>query len=89
MTSAHEWAVERDQIASASWRSPQRQIQQISIVKFSRIPELDVLRFIAAVAVVFFHYAFRGYAGDDMTTMHYPALEPIAQYGFLGVHLFL
>ncbi|MCA7893165.1 acyltransferase family protein [Burkholderia cepacia] len=57
-------------------------------MKFSRIPELDLLRFIAAISVVFFHYAFRGYAGDDLTTMHYPALEPIAQYGFLGVHLF-
>ncbi|MDN7907670.1 acyltransferase [Burkholderia diffusa] len=57
-------------------------------MKFSRIPELDLLRFGAAVAVVFFHYAFRGYAGDDLTTMHYPALEPVAQYGFLGVHLF-
>ncbi|WP_244098374.1 acyltransferase family protein [Burkholderia ambifaria] len=57
-------------------------------MKFSRIPELDVLRFIAATAVVFFHYAFRGYAADDLTTMHYPALEPVAQYGFLGVHLF-
>ncbi|WP_282506341.1 acyltransferase family protein [Burkholderia cepacia] len=57
-------------------------------MKFSRIPELDLLRFIAAVAVVFYHYAFRGYAGDDLTTMHYPALEPVALYGFLGVHLF-
>jgi len=64
------------------------QFQQDSTVKFSRIPELDLLRFGAAVAVVFFHYAFRGYAGDDLTTMHYPALEPVAQYGFLGVHLF-
>lgn len=40
------------------------------------------------MAVVFFHYAFRGYAADDMTTMHYPALEPVAKYGYLGVHLF-
>lgn len=57
-------------------------------MKLSRIPELDLLRFVAAIAVVFFHYAFRGYAADDLTTMHYPALEPVAQYGFLGVHLF-
>lgn len=64
------------------------QFQQDSTVKFSRIPELDLLRFLAAIAVVFFHYAFRGYAGDDLTTMHYPVLEPVAQYGFLGVHLF-
>jgi len=64
------------------------QFQQNPTVKFSRIPELDLLRFIAAVAVVLFHYAFRGYAADDLTTMHYPALEPVARYGFLGVHLF-
>ncbi|AOJ09621.1 hypothetical protein [Burkholderia mayonis] len=51
-------------------------------VKFSRIPELDLLRFLAALAVVFFHYAFRGYAADDMTVMHYPSLEPIARYGY-------
>lgn len=57
-------------------------------MKHSRIPELDLLRFIAALAVVFFHYAFRGYAADDLTVMHYPPLEPIARYGFLGVHLF-
>lgn len=57
-------------------------------MKHSRIPELDLLRFIAALAVVFFHYAFRGYAADDLTSMHYPMMEPIARYGFLGVHLF-
>lgn len=57
-------------------------------MKHSRIPELDLLRFIAALAVVFFHYAFRGYAADDLTVMHYSPLEPIARYGFLGVHLF-
>ncbi|UEP49665.1 acyltransferase [Burkholderia ambifaria] len=57
-------------------------------MKLSRIPELDLLRFVAALAVVFFHYAFRGYAADDLTIMHYPPLEPIARYGFLGVHLF-
>ncbi|WP_175692717.1 acyltransferase family protein [Burkholderia ambifaria] len=47
-----------------------------------------MLRFIAALAVVFFHFAFRGYAADDLTIMHYPLLEPISRYGFLGVHLF-
>ncbi|AXF20557.1 acyltransferase [Burkholderia pyrrocinia] len=47
-----------------------------------------MLRFVAALAVVFFHYAFRGCAADDLTIMHYPPLEPIARYGFLGVHLF-
>ncbi|WP_244141302.1 acyltransferase family protein [Burkholderia vietnamiensis] len=57
-------------------------------MKLSRIPELDLLRFVAALAVVFFHFAFRGHAADDLTIMHYPPLEPISRYGFLGVHLF-
>lgn len=53
-----------------------------------RVNEIDLLRFIAALAVVFFHYAFRGYAGGDRTLMPYPLLEPIAKYGFKGVELF-
>ncbi len=57
-------------------------------VKSVRLPELDLLRFFAALAVVLFHYAFRGHAADGLTEMHVPALEPVARYGFLGVHLF-
>ena len=53
-----------------------------------RINEIDLLRFIAAVAVVLFHYAFRGYYSDNMTSMHYPAIEGAAKYGYLGVELF-
>lgn len=54
----------------------------------TRIAEIDLLRFLAAMAVVLFHYAFRGYAADDLSVMDYPALAPVAKYGFLGVHLF-
>lgn len=54
----------------------------------SRVREIDLLRFIAAIAVVLFHFAFRGYAADNMTVMPYPWLGPIAQYGYLGVELF-
>ncbi|MFO0816336.1 MAG: acyltransferase [Pirellulales bacterium] len=53
-----------------------------------RITELDLLRFVAAISVVLFHYAFRGYAANDMTTMPHPELAPIAKYGHLGVQLF-
>jgi peptidoglycan/LPS O-acetylase OafA/YrhL len=52
-----------------------------------RINEIDLLRFLAVMPVVLFHYAFRGYTSDGMTIMPYP-LAPIAKYGFLGVHLF-
>lgn len=53
-----------------------------------RVNEIDLLRFIAALSVVFFHYAFRGYAADDLSTMPYPLLAPLAKYGYLGVELF-
>lgn len=53
-----------------------------------RLKELDLLRFLAAIAVVFFHYAFRGYARGDMSTMPYPLLAESAKYGYLGVELF-
>jgi peptidoglycan/LPS O-acetylase OafA/YrhL len=53
-----------------------------------RLKELDLLRFVAAIAVVFFHYAFRGYAKGDMSTMPYPLLAEAAKYGYLGVELF-
>lgn len=54
----------------------------------TRVNEIDLLRFIAALTVVFFHYAFRGYAADDMTVMPYPLLAAASKYGYLGVELF-
>lgn len=54
----------------------------------ARVNEIDLMRFAAALAVVFFHYAFRGIAADDMALMGYPALAPVSRYGFLGVQLF-
>lgn len=53
-----------------------------------RVVEIDVLRFIAALAVVFFHYAFRGHAADNLSVLSYPNLVPFAKYGYLGVDLF-
>jgi peptidoglycan/LPS O-acetylase OafA/YrhL len=54
----------------------------------TRVNEIDLLRFIAALAVVFFHYSFRGYAADGLSPMPYPWLAPVAQYGYLGANLF-
>ena len=53
-----------------------------------RVNEIDLLRFIAAFAVVLFHYTFRGTAANSMTVMPYPLLAPIFKYGYLGVELF-
>jgi len=57
-------------------------------MKKSRVNEIDLLRFVAALLVVFYHYAFRGYTADNMTVMPYPLLINIAKYGYLGVDLF-
>ena len=53
-----------------------------------RVGELDLLRFLAAMAVTMFHLMFRGYASDDFSKLPYPLLAPVAKYGFLGVELF-
>jgi peptidoglycan/LPS O-acetylase OafA/YrhL len=58
-----------------------------SAAKKIRVNELDLFRFVAAVAVVFYHCAFRGYAAH-MSPVAYPHLAPVAKYGFLGVQLF-
>lgn len=54
----------------------------------TRVNEIDLLRFLAAVSVVFYHYTFRGYAADGLSSMPYPLLAPAAKYGYLGVELF-
>ena len=49
--------------------------------------ELDLLRFLAAIAVVFFHYTFLNSINSELTPT-YPSLEGIFKYGYLGVELF-
>jgi peptidoglycan/LPS O-acetylase OafA/YrhL len=52
-----------------------------------RVPALDLLRLVAALAVVVFHYAYLGAALDGFTKISLPALEPIVKYGWFGVEL--
>lgn len=54
----------------------------------SRLHSIDLLRFIAALAVLLFHYTFRGYAADHLSPVRYAQLEPFTKYGYLGVDLF-
>lgn len=54
----------------------------------NRLYEIDLLRFVAALSVVLYHYAFRGHAADNMTVMPYPSIAPVAKYGYLGVDMF-
>lgn len=59
-----------------------------AIMTKTRLTEIDLLRFAAAVAVVIFHLAFRGAAADGLSTFSYPAIAEAAKYGYLGVDLF-
>jgi peptidoglycan/LPS O-acetylase OafA/YrhL len=54
----------------------------------TRVNELDLLRFLAALGVVCFHYGFRGYVADAMTVMPYPHLAPIPKYSYFSLELF-
>lgn len=53
-----------------------------------RYDEIDLLRGIACLMVVLFHYVFRGPAVGWSPSTGWPWLEDIARYGYLGVHLF-
>ena len=50
--------------------------------------ELDVIRFIAALSVVLFHLAFRGWNMEDIGYDPYPELSYFFKYGYLGVDIF-
>lgn len=54
-----------------------------------RLAELDLLRFVAALAVLAFHYlvAYASVWGDRPAEL-FPALAPVAGLGILGVELF-
>lgn len=54
----------------------------------SRLQEIDLLRFLSALAVVFFHYTFVA-AGTGLTPVaEWPAVSSLSRYGYLGVTLF-
>jgi peptidoglycan/LPS O-acetylase OafA/YrhL len=41
------------------------------------------LRLVAVLAVVLFHYGFRGAAADGLAAVSLPELSGIAKYGYL------
>ena len=53
-----------------------------------RFYEIDLLRFIAAISVVIYHYTFIGTSRPDYNPLIFPAFVPITKYGYLGVELF-
>ena len=53
-----------------------------------RFYEIDLLRFLAALAVVLYHYTFRGFAEGGYSPVEYPILGEFFKYGSYGVQLF-
>jgi peptidoglycan/LPS O-acetylase OafA/YrhL len=54
-----------------------------------RIGLLDCGRFVAAIAVMAYHYFFNGIANGKIATLsHSPAIVDFAKYGYLGVEFF-
>ena len=54
----------------------------------ARIAGLDLLRLLAALAVVFYHFCYRGTAGQNLSRVGFPELAGVAKYAYLGVDLF-
>ena len=52
-----------------------------------RVRELDLLRFVAALAVVLYHYTYHYQVAGSAAGL-YPELEPFTAHGYLGVNLF-
>lgn len=49
---------------------------------------LDLLRLVACVSVLLYHFSFRGAARDGMSTFAVPSIQFASKYGFFGVDLF-
>lgn len=56
--------------------------------KRGRLHALDLLRFVAALSVVVFHYSARGRGWHTPVQQLFPALHAASQYGWMGVELF-
>ena len=53
-----------------------------------RFHEIDLLRGLACIAVVAHHYLSRGQDAGWISTHAHPAVQAVARFGYLGVHLF-
>lgn len=53
-----------------------------------RFYEIDLLRFLAALAVVFYHYTYWWHARTGYSASHFVEIGRVTKYGYLGVELF-
>lgn len=53
-----------------------------------RIYQIDLFRFIAASAVMLYHYLYRGYKAGDMSLLRFDEIGEYLRYGYLGVDFF-
>jgi peptidoglycan/LPS O-acetylase OafA/YrhL len=53
-----------------------------------RMQLLDTFRFVAAAAVIAYHFFYSGIGTGAVSTVTFTAAADIASYGYLGVHLF-
>jgi peptidoglycan/LPS O-acetylase OafA/YrhL len=53
-----------------------------------RVEALDLLRLVAALSVVVYHYTFRGAAADGFSAISLPAVAPVTKYAYFGVEMF-
>lgn len=53
-----------------------------------RIYQIDLFRFIAASAVLLYHYLYRGYKAGNMSLLRFDGVGEYFKYGYLGVDLF-
>ena len=49
---------------------------------------LDLLRLVACLSVLLYHYSFRGASRDGLSTFQVPSIQFATKYGFFGVDLF-
>lgn len=60
----------------------------MSASNHGRAGGLDLLRLLAALSVVLYHYTFHGPGAENLTWLSMPLIAPVTKYGYLGVSLF-
>ena len=54
----------------------------------NRVEILDLLRFLSALSVVFYHFLYRGWKTDNLSDLNFNFYDGIFKYGYLGVQVF-